>query len=754
MKIDSAKLSRLSSLRSLVALSCLFSYLFLAAAYSGDVPTAEQPAAPADSIFDETLLDDLEIVGQRRLVQSDGATLTYNVSEDPEAGSSNVLDILRKVPGVTVDAEDNVRVNGQTNFKILVNNRQDPMFSGDIKTVLKSMPASSIRKIEVISEPGAKYDAEGGGGILNIVTDTSSRLQGFSATLSAWMSNQNIGASANVRRKLGNVMLGIDLSYNNSLFKRPAYRNTKIMEDLTTDPPAVMTSRTESRTRYRYFGPKISLSWEPDTLNLFTFSVRYGLNPWNVKGREDRWKTDPEGAREWSLIREESSPNHYNSTSAQASYQHNFRRPDHTLTLSYLIDWGESETTTVYNTIGTEGALQEPPYSEMERSSISRTHVVQTDYSNKLGRHLIEAGAKANLDDTPQVTWNSAGDDSASAVVDEESRVAFSQFKDIYALYGSYTGSFGRWSLKAGLRFEHTRIGLKYRVGDYPDFTSRLNDWVPNGAVSYNISDASTLRLAYGMRISRPNVYYLNPFVNDLTPGMVTYGNPDLDSQKTHNLSLGYTNYAGRLSGGLKVSYAYIANSITDVIFMRDGVMNTTYANVGKQQMINTDGNISWKITDALDWSVYAAATWTRIRANALGAEQRKSGWQSYVSSDVSWQMPSKIRMSAYGGYYTPWIDLQSRGSDGYYYGLGFSRSFLVDDALTLKLSASNFLRPKRSNHYTQESETARLSYRGEYSTWYVGFSVSFRFGALKADVKKTAASVETESSSAGGSKK
>lgn len=90
--------------------------------------------AKADSLATE--LDDVVITAQRKLVTSDGATLTYSVSDDPESGSSNILDILRKVPGVTVDAEDNVRVNGQSNFKILINNREDPMLKGDLKNVL------------------------------------------------------------------------------------------------------------------------------------------------------------------------------------------------------------------------------------------------------------------------------------------------------------------------------------------------------------------------------------------------------------------------------------------------------------------------------------------------------------------------------------------------------------------------------------------------------------------------------------------
>ncbi len=111
--------------------------------------------------------------------------------------------MLRKVPMVTVDAEENVKVQGSSNFKILVNGKEDPMFSGSsLSTVLKAMPASSIRKIEVITEPGAKYDAEGTSGVLNIVTTGRQQLEGVFGNVNAWLNRQGAGASAYARTKV------------------------------------------------------------------------------------------------------------------------------------------------------------------------------------------------------------------------------------------------------------------------------------------------------------------------------------------------------------------------------------------------------------------------------------------------------------------------------------------------------------------------------------------------------------------------
>lgn len=733
----------------------------LAVAGSADLNSLTPSSAPADSldlasdsIFDETLLDDLVVVERRRLIQNDGATLTYNVSDDPEAGSSSILDILRKVPGVTVDAEDNVRVNGQTNFKMLINGHEDPMLSGDIKSVLKSLPSASIKKIEVISEPGAKYSAEGTGGILNFVMDTSKKLSGFSADISAWVNNYNGGASVNARTRIRNVMLGVNLTGNQSL-PRPNTYYRAATEDLTLADPTMTVSESDISNKWGYLSPRFNLSWEPDSLNLFTLAANFGSNPNSSNVDITRYQTASDGTILWRLDRRNENKTQYYGAGVQASYQHSFHRPDHTLVLSYLFDWNSMREENRYYLRDIEGAISEPPFSMLEKDSYRQAHVVQLDYSNQLAPHsLIEAGAKANLDNTPSDSYTSEGPEEDLAVMLPASRVDLSQFKDIYALYASYTGKFGRWNAKAGLRYEHTRMGMRYRVGDYPDFTSRLNDWVPNAAVSYNFTDASSLRLAYQMRISRPGISLMNPYVNDLTPGAVKYGNPNLESEKSHDISLGYSNYGGRFSGGAKVSYRYVANAITDVIFMKDGAMNTTYANIGHDSHISLDANLDWKISNVFNWGLNAGVTYLDIKADSELLKQHNYGWQTNISTNIGWQMPGKVRMSAYGGFWTPWLDLQSRGRNGYYYGLWFSRSFMKDDALTLQVGASNFLPSSKSNSYTQTSETVRYTSRTDFKCWFAGLNVTFRLGGLKADVKKTSAKVETEGSAGGGGNK
>lgn len=294
-----------------VAALMLISYLNNIDAVSATVEAADTtkavaPVAEVDTVgaAGYTDLEDFVIVEHKKLVQSDGAKLTYNVTEDPEAGNSNMLEILRKVPGVTVDAEDNVKVNGQSSFKILMNGHEDPMLKGDLKTVLKSIPASSIKKIEVISEPGAKYEAEGVGGILNIVTDRSQNLSGFMTQMSAWINARQAGGYVNARVKMNKVMLDATVNYNNGDIWPRYNTNTRETEDLTGGPNHLMRSDSRSKGGWDYTGVNMNMSWEPDTLNLFTLSGYCSNNNWNNKGSENRAMYGPDMATLWRLRRD------------------------------------------------------------------------------------------------------------------------------------------------------------------------------------------------------------------------------------------------------------------------------------------------------------------------------------------------------------------------------------------------------------------------------------------------------------------
>lgn len=704
---------------------------------------------------DVITLDEFVIEQRKKLVESDGAKLTYNVTEDPQAAASNILDVLKKVPGISVDAEDNVKVNGQSSFRILMNGHEDPMLRGDLKTVLKSLPAGTVKKIEVISEPGAKYESEGLGGILNIVTDHTKSLSGFSTQLSTWIGSLQAGGYINGKTKLNKLMLDATLSYNTSRIREPEISASRKYEYLNDPSFRLQQSDQKLKNSWDYTGANVNMSWEPDSLNLFTFSMQYGHNGSTLRGDDNRSMYDHDMHPIWTINREINQKKIFNNAAFQASFQHNFKREDNNLVVSYEFDFGRMKNTNNYLLKFAEGAISEPEFSSNRTKDSDKSHILQIDYSNRLSpKHLFEAGGKAYITLADQFNLPLFGESEDSASPDENQSVDLTQFKDIYSLYSSYTGSFSKWSLKAGLRYEHTRMGAKYRAGDYPDYVRHLNDIVPNAAVSYNFSPSTSLRLAYQMRISRPGISQVNPYRNTMTPGQVTYGNPDLKSVRIHNMSIAYSNYGGSVGGSMKFFYRYTGNNISSYIFMQDGLLNSTSDNLGVYHAPGVEISGSWNVTSDLSWSIYGSTTYEYLKSDSQLLKAKNCGWQGYVNTDINYTLPCKIRTSAYGGFWTPWRSLQENGSDiGYYYGVGVSRSWLKDDALTVQLGASDFFTPHRTSASRMESESAIVDYRVKYSVWNVAVGITFKFGGLKASVRSTAANIEKEESGTSSSK-
>lgn len=736
--------------------------LIAAAIFSLGFPAeADKPAAtvlPTDTVdapADSTqVLDEFVVTARKKLVESDGAKLTYNVEEDPQAQSSPVMDILRKVPGVSVDAEDNIKVNGQSSFKIFLNGREDPTMQDDVKQILKAMPASSIKKIEVISDPGAKYEAEGIGGILNIVTLTRQRLEGLMVNTSLWTGNGGTGAYAGVRAKVKNVTADLSVNYNNGhLYHRYANSKSENENLLVTRPGELFRRTTNQRMRmnnYDYTGVRLNTSWEPDTLNLFTLSGNFSLNGWGNPFTETTVGTDIDGNELWSYKRHAlKQEGKWRGGSVMTSFQHTFGAEGaHNLVLSYSYSNNGDNNDYLMETYDVENYTDlDYIYSRSLSKGFSDTHIAQIDYANPFAKWItFEAGAKGTFFRNHNHSEGLYGMDLDMLAPRDGTDMRANQFRDIMATYVSADLTFSKLKGRLGMRYEHTRMGMRYPDGNATDFTSNLNDVVPNASVTYNLTDASNLRLAYQMRISRPSLGVLNPYVNRMTEGEIRYGNPDLESEKMHNITLSYSNYDHPLTGEVKLNYMYESNSITDIIFMYEGVKNTTYANVGKSQYLELETNLSWSPVTDLSLNLYYSITRNWLKADSELLHRSKQYWQDNVNLSADYKFPCKIRISGWGGYWSPWQDLQSKGQAGYYYGLGLSRSFLAEDALTIGVNGNTFLPTYRDNKYTQTSETLRYTSTFRYPQWYVGASISYRFGGLKAQVKKTAASIEAES--------
>lgn len=691
-------------------------------------------------------LQEVVVTTKRPLVMSDGANLTYNAEEDPAASNSTVLELLRRVPMVTVDGEDNIRVNGTKDFKIYLNGHSNPMFDSEPQQVLKAMPASSIVKIEVITEPGAKYEAEGTGGILNIITQSGSSKNiedGYAGTLNAGFGVQSWDLGAFLRAKKNKITASANVNYSNGhLFKRKAFSGQTIRHE---DGSRQEYTSTSAGNDYDYVGGNLSLSWEPNEINLFTIT----LNANKVAGNQNlspginTFYDSSENIIQKSQIDNDADFNRQ-SASINTSYQHNFNNEGNSLTLSYQFAHGNTALDILQRTqdLMISNALIHT--SNIYNHYFTNEHTGQADWAIPLTqKHLIEVGAKAVF--RHNKSNNTQYDEITKSIKSTLSEnTLLTQFQDIIAAYAAYTGHYNKLTLRTGLRYEYTHMGINFRTGNYNDFSNNLNDIVPDVAISYSLSPISTWRLAYNMRIARPDVSQINPAEFEVLPNHIRMGNPNLSSQKAHNISIAYSQYGSKLSWNLRLAYHFINNMISEYVYEKNGILYETNENIGKKDEFSLDGFLSFTPSSRLQLGLNGTLSWVNFSLpNAVPAQH---GWQGNLGADISYTMPADFRLSVYGGWAGRQYNVQGWFNGWHYYGIGISKNMLKD-RLELSVSAQNMF--EKHTHFNGKTITSssvfEYNYKGQ--NWNVGLSIKWNFGSLKSQVKKTNANIDNSDS-------
>lgn len=715
---------------------------------NGTKPVADLGDIALD--FSGMELDGVTVTARKPLIQSDGAKLTYDAEQDPKQKTSTMLELLRGVPMVTVDGDDNIKVNGKSDYKIYVNGRPDPMLSKNAKDVLKAMPASAIKKIEVITDPGAKFDAEGSGAILNFITETKASTDGYLLNLNLMSgSGQTVGSIYGLT-KVKNVT--ISANFVEARVYQPAQKG--VIRQQYLDNPTLSETRQRRRmkiTGLNLINGSLDLSWEPDTLNLFSFSTNFNFLDINIKQDMTLSAIAPSGSKLYSYGVHMPVSNNIDAISAQGSYQHTFGRRGHNLILTYLYDFDATKMNIDQQYNDLEGFTPAYILQKQVNNNYNTSHTAQIDYALPLNgeKHLIEVGSKGLFRRNHANSWQKGGNSYDNLIPNPDNDVRMNQNQDIAAAYASYTGTFGPLNMRAGLRYEYTRMGVRYKIGGHDDFSSTLNDAVPNLSMTYRFSPTENLRLAYNMRISRPTIEQINPFRTSISDMMAEQGNPNLDSEKAHTISLTYSTFKGKISGRFGLGYTFTDNAITNIVATEGVTTIYTYANTGKNNSADANIYVTWSMLTGMQLSVNAGASY--MHQYAPGMDLKRCGWSGNVGANWNYFLSSGWSFSAYYGWMSKSKRLQGWSSGYYYYGIGVNKSMLKDKALTLGLRASNMFDAHRKFESYTKTESM-ISHQMQYQQgWGVTFSISYRLGKLNTQVKKTNADASTDDKAAAG---
>ena len=691
---------------------------------------------------DVQAIQSAKVSAAKPLIKMDADKIAYDVESDADSKATTVLEMLRKVPMVTVDGQDNITVNGSSNFKVYVDGKPNQMLSSNPSKIFKVMPASSVKGIEVITNPGAKYDAEGTGGVLNLITartesGSSAIPDGANGSISASVDSQggyNGGLFFNAKK--GKLTVGGN-AYTGVQQQKGSYMETT--QHLLESGIDQTTGGDVAKQRSPYLFGDFNASYELDTLNLFSASL--GIESWSYMqdatgfGRAVMGSVPLYSYRGYSYASGGSA-----GINASFDWQHNSKKnKERMTTLSYRFSNDpekEYVERTYEDVVGT--TLND---LKIDGRNVSQEHTFQADFTTPITKgQTVSSGVK-------YIYRNNFSNDEyylnlgSGYVLQPTNDSEYHHHNNIAAVYAEYAGSFGKFSLKSGLRYEYTFLDVQYADGT--SYNGKYDNLVPNLSLQYNLGMTSNVGLTYNMRIHRPGISYLNPFIMRSSTDRISYGNPDIDPEKTHSFALKYNFFSPvfMLNAGLSyrfgqggiASYQKFAPDPEDPAAM---IMHSTYGNIVDNRTFGI--NYFFNINPAKDTRIYSSANLGYNVISSSVLDQKNSGWNGHIMLGAQQTIFWDMRLSANLFANTKNYSLQGWNSGFSGVALGLTKSFF-EEKLNVSVQGFTNLKGGAKAKFEQYSEGSGFTTEGYFAVPIrrIGLELTYSFGKNNFQVKK-----------------
>ena len=707
------------------------------------VRLGETAVVDLDTIYlkeNATVLKGVEVVAQKPLVKMEVDKMTYNVADDADSKSSTVLDMLRKVPMVTVDGQDNITVNGSSSFKVYVDGKPSMMFSNNPSMIFKSMPATAVKNIEVVTNPGARYDAEGAGGVLNIVMNRQDpmamqSLNGYNGTVRASAGNRGVGGGVFLSGQQGKLSYSANAMVN---YSKPGTTDVE-MEQKNGEGSILSTAATSVKLPFTM--GSISLGYDLDEMSSLNATLSLTSFDMKNKGTTTTRQTGGFYGSGFGYETNMDMRSGRTSFSGTLDYQRFFNKErTQSIVLTYQIAYSPSKTET-RNDFMMEGASA---IDLTDRNSINKErttdHTFQADYTQPLGKgQTLSLGSKLMMRRASSDAKYYLAD-----VYDERSSMDYLYKNTILAGYAEYTGQFGKVGTKAGVRFEETWQNVEYRLGQGQDFSTSYGSLVPSASLQYTLSQGSNIGLTYNLRISRPGISYLNPYVDRADPNSLSYGNTDLDVEKSHNIALVYNMFTPKLMMNVNVHHNFTDNAIEQYSFFDGTLLNTTYGNIVKRHMTGASAYVNWMAAPKTRIMLNGGLNYTDMNCDML--DLKNSGWTANAMMGLQQTLPLDLKLGAFIISSTKSYTLQGWSSGFNMLTANISKTFFNEK---LSLSLQGMMGLSSGGNLKMESYSEGKNFLSHQDIKVpmsgVTFSVSYTFGNSKKQPRQHVSRVQND---------
>lgn len=535
-------------------------------------------------------LEPIEVEAEAPIYTTSADKKVFRIENNPTVSGGSALDALKQVPGVDVDFDGTVSLRGSANVKILIDGRPSSMLGGDRKGVLESLPANSLKDIEVITNPSAKYDPDGMAGIINLVTrgNALNGTSGVAALGGGTRGRYNISGQLNHRfgaiSLFGNAALRFDNRHRHGDNFREYFLIDQALDQVTEGDRAGGNLFT-----------KFGVEWNASPHQ--TASLTVGNNT----GDQDE-DEEVESMKWWT--QEIPGDVHLAETTLRSS-RGTERRNGYDVTLSYNYQFPDPKhtfmaTATHSSSGSTDSTLYSSESEDMEmglRRPENRVTTVQADYSRPFGTWKLETGFKSSAQSADDDLQYSLWDNSQSIWKTDTLRTNRLVFDEsIHAGYVQIGKNGGLWSWTAGIRAEKADTESKL-VTTGESFLNPYTSFFPSASISFGVAPVFQAQLSYSRRINRPNTWQLNPFPKYTDDQNLRMGNPFLKPEYVDVLELGLSRFQWGIVFAGNVYYRRTDDRISHFKRLReDGVSVVTFENYDEAETFGTEVTISGKV--------------------------------------------------------------------------------------------------------------------------------------------------------------
>lgn len=699
-------------------------------------------------------LQEVTITGEKSLVEEKVDRLVFNAEKDITSKGGDASDLLRKVPMLSVDLDGNVSLRGSSNIRVLINNKPSTIIASNVADALKQIPADMIKSVEVITSPSAKYDAEGSGGIINIITKKNN-LQGLTLNIDSGVGNRgsNLGLNGSYRKgKMGFTLGGFGRAFYN--------KATSVLNQTTYSGGSSFLTNQSSTAKDRGLFGQYSLGWDYDLgkNQALSAGLRYGTR--NFIQKQDLTINQYENSiLNNSSLRKVDRKDLSGTVDFNIDYIRTFK-PQQEWSISTL--YSRTGLTNNFNTdiLNESGSVASKLKNENKNENSELT--LQTDYQTPLGKNqLLEFGAKGIFRTVnSDFKYFTAGESGDFVMSTSNPSGALNYKQNVAAGYFSYTLSTkNKYTFKLGTRYEYT--GITADMGENkPIDIPAYGNLVPSINVSKALSGSTTLKAAYNRRIQRPGIQQLNPNVNLSNPQSISTGNPALSPELTDNLEVALSTNIKKTYINASVFARQTNNSITQVRMAVDtlqGAIVTTYENIGKQKAYgaNIFANVyltpKWTLNGSIDiLHSYLEGQTTALDGTSTGVSNSGFNYGGRLMSQISLQNGWGVQ--AFGFYRGKEIQLQGTRTGFYLYSLGFKKDFASKKG-SIGFAAENFL--TKGVRFTSDLTSPQFVQTGATQLYNRNFKVTFSYSigkmSFNAPKKKTKSVNNTDVVGGGG---